>query len=82
MLFAEAVKLISEGKYVTRHAWIKEGKYLALLPHMPAPWVVQTIPNPAAGNWQGLAADYLADDWEVLEKAIEDAQVVAEPTVQ
>jgi hypothetical protein len=82
MLFAEAVKLLNEGKYVTRHAWVKDGKYLALLPHMPSVWMVATIPNPAAGNWQPLVSDLNADDWDSLANVVETTVVDAESTVQ
>ena len=74
MLFEEAVKELSQGNYVTRAGWT-DGSYLVLLPAMPCPWRVCVVPNPAAGNWQGLFADYTADDWSVVSKTTEEVVV-------
>lgn len=73
MLFDEAVKELVKGNYVTRCAW-EAGSFLALLPGMPYAWQVKTVPNPAAGNWPAMMADYLADDWKLVCKGEQEAK--------
>ena len=41
---------------------------LFIMPGMTFMWLIQTIPNPNAGVWMALIADFLADDWKVIDK--------------
>jgi hypothetical protein len=77
MLFSEAMNELVNGNYVTRESWT-DTSFLVLLPGIPAPWRVVTVPNPAAGNWQGLREDYLADDWTLLVTAAKKIEEDAE----
>ena len=68
MLFLDALKALQEGKYVARAEWKDAGKYLVFMPGMMAVWQILTQPNPNAGNYLFLMDDFLASDWEVMEK--------------
>ena len=68
MLFQDALKLLLDGKYVSRNAWDVSGEYCVLLPGMQYIWKILTQPNPNAGNWLPLISDLLADDWKELSK--------------
>lgn len=66
MLFAEAVKELLAGNYVSRTKYDTSGKYYVMLPGMQFIWKIVTQPNPAAGNWLPLIEDLIADDWKVV----------------
>lgn len=81
MLFQAALDALVNGKFVTRNGW-EAGRYLALLPHMPSIWMCATIPNPAAGNWQPLVQDLVADDWSLLGEATPKSEAPVPPAPQ
>ena len=68
MKFTEALQAMLEGNYVARECWHNEAKYCVIMPGMTFMWLIQTIPNPNAGVWMALIADFLADDWKVIDK--------------
>lgn len=80
MKYDDALAAVFAGKFMTRNAWEK-GKYIGLLPYMPAVWMFAITPNPAAGNWQFLSQDYKADDWKELDKE-ETSQAPVPPAEQ
>lgn len=69
MLFTEALKALTEGKFAARTEWECNGEYVVLLPGMPYLWKIMTQPNPNAGNWLPLLADLEANDWNVVDNA-------------
>lgn len=68
MLFAEALKLLKEGKCVSRTSWTEEDGYLVLLQGMKHAWKILTKPNPNAGNHILSVEELEAADWEVYDK--------------
>jgi hypothetical protein len=80
MLFADAVRSLVSGSYVTRTSW-QDGSYLVMMPGMQYIWKVSIIPNPAAGNWLPMMDDLLGSDWEVKAAAAPEA-MVAEVAVE
>jgi hypothetical protein len=71
MIFTEALALLEKGEFVTRPCWKEEGKYICHMPGMASIWMISHRPNPNAGNWLPLVADYQAQDWELVERSHE-----------
>jgi hypothetical protein len=75
MLFQQAAEALIAGKYLARQTWESTGEYVILLPGMQYIWKILTVPTPNCGNWMPLMADFLADDWKVVEKLDAVAQI-------
>jgi len=68
MTFDDALKALLAGKYVARTSWDNTGEYIVLMPGMQYIWKILIQPNPNAGNWLPLVADFEADDWKVVKE--------------
>jgi hypothetical protein len=69
MIFSEALVELKQGKLVARRMWFHK-KYLILLPDISNPWEIQKEPSIKAGNWEPIFFDFLADDWQIVEWAV------------
>jgi hypothetical protein len=83
MLFQDAFKALTEGKYVTRRAWSESGEYLTILPKMTTIFKIVITPSLNVGNCLFFVSDYLAEDWITLddlaaEQAIAHAKVLSD----
>lgn len=79
MLFNEAFKALTEGKYVTRRAWSETNEYLVIMPMMTTIFKVLNKPNPNVGNWLPFVSDYLAEDWILLDDLIAEQKAKISP---
>lgn len=64
MLFMEALKLLEDGKNVSRKCWKDEDGYLTLMSGMKYVWKILITPQPNAGNHILSVEDLKSDDWE------------------
>lgn len=82
MNFVEALELLNKGEFVTRTAWKAEEKYLCFMPGMQSIWQILTKPNPTAGNWLPFVADFMAQDFELVERAHVHSVVPESPSAE
>lgn len=64
MLFSEALKLLKDGKDMSRACWKEEDGYLAFMKGMKHIWKILPHPNPNAGNHILSVEELEADDWK------------------
>lgn len=71
MLLADALKLLKEGKNVSRSCWSQEDGYLVLMKGMAYVWKILTVPpkGPNAGNHIFSYDELVADDWKEYSEA-------------
>lgn len=81
MNFDQATQALIAGKYVRRSIWTVQDGYLALLPGIPYAWKILTQPNPNAGTYPFLIADFLAEDWEASDPC-HDSKVLIKENVK
>jgi len=63
MLLQEALKLLKEGKNISRCSWKKEDGYLVLMKGMIYVWKILVSP-PNAGSHIFSYEELIADDWK------------------
>ena len=80
MKFTEALEQLEKGEFIARPSWEEEGKYIVHMPGMASLWMITQRPNPNAGNWLPLVQDFLADDFEIVDRSHELVSEVAHPS--
>lgn len=71
MIYQDAIKMVVDGKLVTREAWKEEGGYLAHLPGLTHPLKTVMQPKVECRPWAPDLADSLANDWELYTAEIQ-----------
>jgi hypothetical protein len=69
MKLDEALRMLKEGRCISRKVWSESEGYLILMKGMKNIWKIITIPGPNAGNHIFSYDELCADDWEEYSEA-------------